>query len=84
MHKLIIATVAFVAMFSLEVRADNHCTGKAEDMCKADVGCRFQASETWTRDDGKARTSSARCVFDAKLAREALGKVAAPVEAPAQ
>lgn len=79
MRKLLIfgAAVAFTAL-AAPAGAANFCTGLAEAVCPDTAGCAWKPAETWTRsEDSKVRVKAAGCKFDAKAAREALGRIAA-------
>ena len=64
------ASLIGLALPAERSHAADACRSLAEDTCIADVGCKWKASETWTRSsDGKTRTVKAKCSYDAKAAR---------------
>src|SRR5579864_7906503 len=56
-------------------RSTSYCAPVSQTECPNTPGCAWKDAETWVRQgDGKERHSSARCSFNAKLARDAIGK----------
>lgn len=73
---LLISTAAIAQDTQTTTRVPNPFKDYTQEQCaaKADMGAAWKVSEHWVRDDGKERTSRARCTFDAKSARAYIAK----------